>query len=224
MSGTAIASVFALGPRITAQVLGLPFAQYRCGNIGPVIQTNNLIATLPAWITADAKLSAATAFAYGKPSGYAAIDPALTLVGDYLVGSITVSGPSETFFIASQDIPAPIQVIRCNHTLIVSRMQSTITPGGSGQYGGDVTADATVIATGWPGSLLSTGSKTTPNAMALPSDAKLGTFTILLPGNIPGPLFANDTITDEMGNRYVLSAAEISPLGWRLTADQWKQG
>lgn len=224
MSGSAIASVFALGPRITAQVLGLPFQQYRCGDTGPVIESGNLIATLPAWITADPKLMAATAFAYGKPSGYAAVDPALTLAGDYLVGSLTVGGPIDTFFIASQDIPAPIQVTRCTHTITVSRMPSDVTAGFSRNYGGAVIADATTIISGWPASILNMGSKGAPNAMQLPNDSKMGTMNILLPASVPVPIFANDLVTDDLGNGYALSAAELSPLGWRLTADMWKQG
>lgn len=224
-SGTQIASVFAIGPTIAAQVLGLPFSQYRCSGSGPVVTAGNLIGTPPAWITADAKLMGATPFVYGKPVGFAAINPAMTMPGDYLVGSITVGGPTETFFISSQDIPAPIQVVRCNSVINIARAADTLVAGSSGVYSGTAVESAAPFMTGWPAAVLqmSSGSKMGGTGMQLPTDGGLPAQTVFLPGTCPEIRF-NDIITDQDDVRYAVSNAELTPLGWRLTVMQWPAG
>lgn len=225
MSGAALAGVFALGPTIVAQVLGLPFSQYRCTGVGPVISSSNLLATLPAWITADKTLMGAAPFVYGKPVGFAGVNPALTLPGDCLVGSLTVGGPSETFFISSQDIPAPIQVVRCNAVVSIARASDALVAGSSGTYSGTAVESATPFATGWPASVLqmSSGSKMDGAGMQLPTDGKLPGQNILMPGTCPEIRF-NDILTDQNGVRYSISEAELTQLGWRLTANEWPSG
>ena len=218
MSGTALASVFPIGPRITAQVLGLPFAQYRPTSATvAVVSPVNLLATINAWITADPKLMGGKPFAYGKPVGFAGVDPALTQVGDYLVGSITVGGPVETFFIASQDIPQPIQVVRCNRVVTVSR------PGGQnpgpGYYGGDLTATETPLGVGWPAAITDKGRRQS-GEVKLPGDMDLPWVEILLPASFPVQIESMDVLLDDQAQpvRYLVSAVEQTPLGWRLMA------
>ena len=60
---------------------------------------------------------ASAPFAYGKPVGYAGVDPAVTQPGRLPGGQPDGGRRAETFFIASQDIPAPIQVVLCNQVL-----------------------------------------------------------------------------------------------------------
>lgn len=218
MSGAAIASVFALGPRVTAQVLGLPFAQYRPSGAGAALASANLLGTVPAWITADPKLMAARPFNYAKPAGYAAVDPAIVAVGDYLVGSLTVGGEQETFFVASADIPAPIMVIRCNRVLTVTR------PGGpapgADYYGGDTTATETPLITAWPASVLQ-GTKGERGDLTLPGDVRNPWGAILLPPSVPVQLRFADVALDDQPQpvRYVLSNVEQTAIGLRITAN-----
>ena len=217
MSGSAIAPVFALGPRITAQVLGLPMTLYRCNGVGPVIASVNVHATLPAWVTADPQLMASKPLTYKTPLAYAAVDPALTLPGDYLVGAVTLGGATETFFIASQDVPAPIQVVRCNRALTVSR------PGagapGPNYYGGDLTASETLLLTAWPAAVADKGRRQAGET-ALPGDMDLPWCEIFLPPTIPVQIRPSDVMLDDQVQpvRYVVSGVEQTPFGWRLLA------
>jgi hypothetical protein len=215
--GTTLAAVWSLGPRITANVMGLPFAQYRPSGAGAAIAGGNLVATIPAWITADANLQSAKPFAFGKPVGFAAVDPALTQVGDYLVGSLTVGGPTETFFIASQDIPAPIQVIRCNQVLTIGRPGDAL-PGPT-YYSGVTSQTLSLLLPSWPAAVIQ-GTKGESGEVKLPGDTRMPFAAIMLPA-IPGV----ELLTGDVANTaettvrwYTLASVEITPLGYRMTA------
>lgn len=231
MSGTAIAAVWPLAPQIVAQVLGLPFEQYRPIGTGAAIAAGNLLATIPAWITADPALMASKPFAWGKPVGFAAVDPAQTQVGDYLVGSLTLAASAllgqmvlgqghldggVTFFIASQDIPAPIQVVYCNQVVSITRPDDE-TPG-PGAYGGAKRTDGAPIITSWPASVLQ-GKNPVTGELRNPGDTKLARVEILLPIGCP-ELRMGDVVQDAEAEPaiYTISAAELSPLGWRCEA------
>jgi hypothetical protein len=215
-TGTLIAGVWPLGPRIVAQVLGLPFTQYRPRSTGAVVSGQNWMGSISAWITADADLMAAKPFAYGKPVGFAAVDPSVTQVGDYLIGSLTLAGSADTFFIASQDIPAPIQVVLCNQVLTITRPIDE-TPG-PGAYGGAKRTSGAPVVTSWPGSVMQ-GKNPAPGELRDPGDTKLPWVAILLPAGVP-ELRMGDVIRDAQAepNIYTVADAELTPLGWRLSA------
>ena len=205
-----ILPLFQIGPRITGEVLGSPYSQYRpAGANNP---TGSPLATIPAWITADAAGKGLKANSYGKPVWYSMHDPAVTQVGDYLIG------PLGTFFIASQDVPMPIQVVECNRTLSLSR------PGGAapgaGYYGGETAAALSPLAATWPASVLQ-GTKGEKGEVALPGDTRLSWVVILLPA-IPGvQILMGDVLTsaDTTPQYYTVSSTELTSLGWRLTAE-----
>lgn len=216
-TGTAIASTFLLGPQIAAQVLGLPFQHYRPGtNVGLApVEVWNRLPDLPAWITADDKLMGSKAFAYAKPVGYAALDPTQTRAGDYLVGSLVPGGPVETFFIASQDVPEPIQVVRCNRVASIARPSSG--EPGPKYYGGNRSSFGDLLLTEWPCSLLqgTKGEKSTDN---LPGDTRSPWMTVLLPVTLGVTIRTADVMIDDLDSRYIISSVELTVLGWRLTA------
>ena len=221
MSGNSLASVWQIAPRIAAQVLGLPFAQYRPAGTGVALASGNQVGTVPVWITADSTLMAAKAFEYGKPEGYAAVDPALTQVGDYLVGSIVLGAPAQTFFIAAQDIPGPIKVVRCNQVISVRRPIIAALPGLNPNYGGDTLPDQPDVITSWPASVLVT-LRAVRGPIELPGDTGLGRWVIILPV-IPGVEIRTSDIVvlgDADKSRGVVNAAEITVQGWRLAVEQ----
>ena len=212
MTGVALASVWNLGGQICGSVLGLPFAQYRPTSVTAPIGTP-LSTTLPCWITPDADGMAKKAADYKKPIWYLLADPTQTQVGDYLIGAIVYGGPSMTFFIASQDVPDPVQIVRCNRVLSFSRPGDPAT--GSGYYGGDAAGAETVLATGWPASVLNTGRRD-PGELKLPGDTTLPQSEILIPGLLGTLLKTGDRIVDDLGTSYTITAREQTSLGWRL--------
>jgi hypothetical protein len=130
-------------------------------------------------------------------------DAAYTLPGDYLVG------PAGTFFVASQMPLLPVQCIKTNRIVTVSRPAPPVLGG----YSGMVDGAADLELTAWPGSVLALTTRVSGN---LP-ETRFGNWSIMLPGLPAGPRAA-DIVTDDMGRHFVIGAAEQSEVGWRLTA------
>jgi hypothetical protein len=210
MSG--FAGIWAIGPTVVGDVLGTPFAQYR-----PTSAVNPIgapIAKIPVWVTGDAKLMAVKAFDRKKPDEvYAGLDPDLTQVGDYLVGSVSAGAP-ETFFVASQDVPMPIRLVYCNSTLTI--YQPNEQAPGPGYYGGNVGGLGAVKLTAWPVSIV-LGTKGEAGATKLPGDVRSPWYNVMLPA-FPGvDILTFDIAEDQNGVRYIISATELTTFGWRLT-------
>ena len=140
-------------------------------------------------------------------------DRTLTAVGDYL------TGPQGTFFIIAQQPHAPTAAVECDRVLTFKRPG----PGASGSafYGGDTLADETTLFTAWPGSVQK-GAKGDRGNTALPQDTRMPWVDILMPV-IPGvQIVTGDVAYDDQAlqRRYIISTAELTDLGWRLTAQQ----
>jgi hypothetical protein len=210
VSGSQFQTVFELAPQIAGSILGSPYQQFRPSSATNPLASGNLLSTLSAWITADEKGRGTKAATYAKPVWFGMFDPTITQVGDYLVG------PLGTFFIASQNVPQPMQVVLCNHAVTISQPATEGSFGASTEYGGDIVGTETILATAWPCSMLQ-GTKGEQGTSRLPGDVKQPWSIILLPP-IPGVNLRNDLIaTDETGQRHVLSSTELSALGWRIT-------
>lgn len=210
MSGSQFEAVFNIGPTICGSILGSPYKQYRPSGANNPLGPDNLLATISGWITADKAGKGNTAANYAKPVWFGMFDPTQTQVGDYLVG------PLGTFFIASQNVPQPFQVVLCNH--LVSITQPAIqTSFGAQPYGGDIVGTEIPLAAEWPCSMLQ-GTKGEQGTSRLPGDVKQPWDIILLPP-IPGVNLRNNFIaTDETSQRHIMSSTELSALGWRITA------
>jgi hypothetical protein len=209
-------SIWQIAPRQVAAVLGVPFAQYRPAGAGAVLTTGNLQGTVPVWITADDKLMAAKALPEKTSRAFAAFDPAVVRVADYLVGAMWAGGQTDTWFVQSMDLPAPISVVRCNRVLTFSRPGSP--PPGASFYGGDNTATEAVLLTAWPASVMQ-GTKGQTAATNLPGDDRLPWVNILMP-TLPVQIRAGDFALDDQAQpmRYEISGAVETPMGWQITA------
>jgi hypothetical protein len=150
---------------------------------------------------------------YGKPTWYAVMDGSQTQVGDYLIGD------TGKFFVAAQQPLLPILVVECNRTINVSRPHTQTQFGAVTDYEGTTAANETPLMTGWPASVLQ-GTKGEKGGVALPGDVRDAWWAILLP-QAPGVVLrSGDIITDDLSRRYIISSAELTDLGWRLTAQQ----
>ncbi|MFL9904212.1 hypothetical protein PQR71_39845 [Paraburkholderia fungorum] len=149
---------------------------------------------------------------YGKPLWYALVDGMQTMVGDYLIND------DKTYFIAAMQQTLPILAVDCNRTINALRPQQ-LTGTGTVGYGGDTVANETLLMSGWPASILQ-GTKGEKGDTDLPGDVRNPWWAILFP-QWPGiALRTGDIITDDLTRRYVVSSAELTDLGWRLTAIQ----
>lgn len=195
------------GYKKAAQHIGFPFVQYRpAAALTPLAAS---LQTLPAsFAPTDTYLKAAP---YGKPVVQCLVDGTQTRVGDYLVGA------EATYFISSMQPLLPIMAVKCNRTVSVFRPAGTTSSVGAQPYGGNTAAGETAIMTGWPCSILQ-GSKGEKSDVNLPGDARSPWWTILMPHFAGVQIESYDAITDDLDNRYIISSAELTDMGWRITA------
>lgn len=150
---------------------------------------------------------------YGKATWYGLFDGRLTRVGDYLV----VAGDG-TYFIAAQQQALPILCVSCNAVADFKRPQQQAGVGALG-YGGNTKANETALMTQWPCSILQGGRGEKMDAV-LPGDVKTAQWSVLVPKFGDVILRSGDVITDNAGRRFTIGGAELTDLGWRLTAQE----
>ena len=86
-------------------------------------------------------------------------------------------------------------------------------------YGGITAANTTPLMTNWPASIMASSGGTRPSA-SLPSDNLVPYWTVLLPSCQGVVLRPADLMSDDLGRNAVVTAAELTTLGWRTTVKQ----
>lgn len=211
MDGTTLNSKVMAGYAKAAQKIGTTYQHYRPSSANTPIAAGNRLADMPVSLNAtDPTYSRPNV--YGKAAWYAVADASLLQVGDYLVGA------AGAVFVAALQQLLPLYVVGCNRTINVYRPQQQAGVGALG-YGGDTMATETALMTAWPASVLQ-GSKGERGGVNLPGDTRDPWWQILLPAWPGVVLRSADIITDDLNRRYVISSAELTDLGWRLTAMQ----
>lgn len=170
----------------------------------------------------DSKFSAKLAAEYGKPEYFVAYNRTGPKVGDYF------SNGTDTYFIIDQKVETPSKCVLCNATASFYRPgaaapiegNSTDPAADYSDYVSSNTAnagDGLPLGMNWPISLL-TGSRGEKDVTNLPLSGRQPWVNVLCPA-IPGVrLVSDDQFIDDVGNRYQISAAELTPLGYRITA------
>lgn len=195
-----------------ASRIGYTTDVYRPVSAANPLAYGNKIASIPVSFNAE-DMTYSRPNKYAKPTWYALLDGTLVKVGDYLQNN-----NDGTFFIAAMQQALPVLVVSTNRTINVLRaMQQTAT--GAVGYNGDTVATETALMTAWPASVL-IGTKGEKNAVGLPGDSRQPWWAILLPAVASVVIRPYDIITDELSRRYIVSSAELTGLGWRLTAEQ----
>ncbi|MCX2905206.1 hypothetical protein ORG41_04360 [[Curtobacterium] plantarum] len=131
-------------------------------------------------------------------------------------GDILVSTEG-TFYVAAMPLLQPILCVRAERLVSVRRTAQAGSDSGLQNYGGTTDACETLIMASWPASiLLSRGGEHSP--LKLPGETRSAWHNILMPAFRGLSLHAGDFVTDEAGQRYVVSGTELTDMGWRLTA------
>jgi len=147
-------------------------------------------------------------------------DAAYTRPGDYIVRAESRPGLGDggVWFICGQQALSPPLCARANRVVGFTRVPTAVDAGVT-SYGGVTTQPRVTLISGWPASMLDAGSGGKYQA-DLPTDTLLGDWVVLLPA-IPGQLLQEgDRMTDDLGRSGVVSAAELTELGWRMNVKQ----
>ncbi|MBV8656617.1 MAG: hypothetical protein JO142_02220 [Burkholderiales bacterium] len=188
--------------------------QYRPASaLSTAIAPVNLINALPASFNAE-DMAYSRARNYAKATWYALVDGTQVQPGDYLVRP-----DGRPFFIAAMQPTLPILAVECNRIVNIYRPQQLTGVGAVG-YGGETAENDVTLVYQFPASLLM-GTKGEKNLVNLPGDVRSPWWLVLLP-NLPGNVYIrnDDVMTDDNGRRYVISLAEQTELGWRISATE----
>jgi hypothetical protein len=204
-----------LGYGIAAQYLGATYNQFR--PVDPLNPLANQIGIVQAAFDIDAKFSGARPAKPGLALYYAMADFSVVQQGDYLMRAET-AGCTDLYFFAGSEPAKPPQCVRCNRllTLIRPGMQA-----GAGEvgYGGDNAGHDTALLGGWPANV-DQGTKGNNGPVNLPEDTRMGWIKAMLPVLPAGIVIqSSDVLTDDLDRRFVVSSAELSWTGWRVTAE-----
>ncbi|VVQ19939.1 hypothetical protein [Pseudomonas fluorescens] len=210
MDGTKLQSKIYIGYGKAAKRIGFDYQQFRATSSSYPLSTTAL-QTLPVSFTTNFKYSAPNK--YGKADWLGLFDAREFAVGDYLVGR------QGTFFVAAMQDTLPIYCVQTNRVVSVLRV-SQDAPVGLGSWAGDKRATTEVaFMQGWPASIIQ-GTKGETNEAKLPGDVKTPWWAILMPA-WPGLILrTSDIIRDDLDRKYVISSAELTDMGWRITAMQ----
>ena len=149
---------------------------------------------------------------YGDALAHGIFDYAYTCPGDYLVQGDCI------WFVAAQGRLLPALCVRTNRVISFTRAEAP-TATGTNSYGGVTAATVARLLTRWPASVIGSSGSGQPSA-DLPSDSSIPYWTVLLPA-VPGVvLLPADLMSDDLGRAAIISAAELTALGWRLTVKQ----
>lgn len=198
---------YAMG--VAAHHMGGQTVVYRpSGCMNPLSEVNRLLKLDAAFQPARGGMSVAAS--YGDVEWHGIFDASHTRCSDILVGEDRI------FFIAAQEPLLPVLCIRTNRRIAIGRPEIK-SGAGIGTYGGYVSSATSTMAVDWPASITGIGAGGQSGA-GLPMDQGTQAMTILLP-TIPNlELAPGDIIADDLGRTLVVTTAEPSALGWRLSA------
>lgn len=191
--------------------LGSSYDQYRpTVGINPT-SSRYLIGSLPALFDASISLGFNAPSKYANPLFAAIVNPTSVQPRDYLIGA------EGTFFVASTEPLKPILCVQCNRIGTIYRPKPLAA--GPGFYSGDNASARAELLTAIPLSELQGTKGERAAAEQLPSDSRMQWSELLLPA-FPGVVLRQaDRMTDDLGRNFVISAVELTDLGWRLTAE-----
>jgi hypothetical protein len=209
MDGLKLQDKIHIGYGKAAKRIGFDYQQFRATSAYNPL-TSTALQTLSASFTTNFKYSAPNK--YGQATWLGLFDGRSFEPGDFLVGH------QGTFFIAAMQDTLPIYCVQTNRVVSVLRvgMDAGV---GLGGWASDTPANEAILMQGWPASVLQ-GTKGESNPTNLPGDVRTPWWLILMPAWPGVVLRTSDIVRDELGRKYVISSAELTDMGWRITAMQ----
>lgn len=204
------------GLNITARHIGRNSDVYRpAGPADPLSPVQRILRIHAAFSAPDGKFIRPNG--YGNPIWHGIFDSAYTRPGDFLVQD------ADVWFIAAQQKLLPTLCVQTNRVVSVVRPAAPSSTG-LNAYGGISLETVTPVITNYPASVLGASGAGQP-AASLPTDTSVGIWTVLLPAvsvqdGSPIILRPADLMIDDLGRTAVISGAELTDLGWRLTVKQ----
>ena len=209
MDQTHIQAHISKGLAKAASIIGTGLTQYRPVTTMDPILAGSAIGTVMCAVDVNATFTFASPVPPEHPFTFLLADPGLLQAGDYLVGT-------DTYFVSRIEPLQPAWCVLCNMTLdILDTAQSS--SAGSNSYGGVTSANNTLLARGWPMSMLAK-TRGEQDVTKLPSDTRSAFFELFMP-SIPGlTLGLGLCLRDLNAQIYVVMSFETTAYGCKLIA------
>jgi hypothetical protein len=208
MDGVRLADRLAYGAGCAARRVGFLHDAYRPdGPEAPCDPARRFLRLAVAFVLPGGSVTAPSGFAV--PFRQAWADWSYLRAGDYL------AGPEGTVFVAAIEPPKPMLVVMTNTVVSLARPAA---PGlaGLNQYGAVLPGTQTTLISGFPASLLVGGGEDRTR-VGLPDDTKVPGFCALLPVVADVAPHVADILTNDRGERFVVTAVEQVASVWRLS-------
>ncbi len=149
---------------------------------------------------------------FGVPFRQAWADWSYLSVGDYL------AGPEGVVFVAAIEPPKPMAVVMTNDVVSLARPAAPTLPGVN-PYGAVLPATQQTLLTGFPASLLASGTGDRTKA-GLPDDTRVPGYVAILP-TVPGVQpRVSDILLNQRQERFSVTGLEAIGAIWRLSLIQ----
>lgn len=218
MDGAAIQQKVYAGYAKAAAIIGTSFDQYRPAGADSPLAAGNKVASILAALDSSPSYGFHKPNEYGDATWYALINASAIQAGDYITNG------TGTYFVAAKQPLLPVLMVECTQTIRVVRQQLQAAVGAVGYGGLQTAAEVPVIgstdpATHWPASIL-LGGGGGGQGLGLPGGVMPAGRRILLPPSVPVTLLAGDLVYDDLGRRFIITAPELTELGWRINATE----
>lgn len=211
MDGVRLADRLSYGAGCAARRIGFLHDAYRPdGPTEPVELAKRFMRLAVAFVAPGGGVNAPTGF--GVPYRQAWADWSYLQVGDYL------AGPEGCAFVATIEPPRPMLVVMTNSMLDLSRPAAAVFPGAN-PYGAPSPTTQTKLISRFPASLLVSGMGDRTRA-GLPDDTRVPGFVAMLPALPCVQPRVADLVTNERGERFIVTAIELVGGVWRLSLIQ----
>jgi hypothetical protein len=209
MNGQKLQDQLYLGLGMTARHIGQLTDAYRpSGPFHPLDRKNRFLRLPANFISSGGKYSRSNG--YGDALWHGVFDASYTRPGDYLMMA------TAAFFVASQAPLLPILCVKTNRTISITRPNNQIGIA-TNSYGGYTSGSSTSLMDRWPASVLSQ-NKSGRSTTNLPTDQTTPYWSVLMPSFAGVVLSPGDMITDDLRRTAIISASELTDLGWRISA------
>ncbi|MFB4358582.1 hypothetical protein RBJ15_07925 [Pantoea sp. BS_4] len=148
---------------------------------------------------------------FGEAARIGIFDTAGVEVGDVLVSS------EGTYYVAAMPLLQPVLCVKAERMISLRRTGYNGHRTGIQDYSGITAANEKLIMSDWPASILLTRMGA-HSPLKIPGETSSAWHTILMPAFRGIAVHSGDFITDDTGQRYVLTGTELTDKGWRLTA------
>ena len=209
MNGQKLEDRLHLGLGVCARHIGRSADAFRPSGASDPLAPQNRFLRLPA-VFVSAKGNADRTNVYGEALWHGIFDASYTRAGDYLVMA------TGSYFVVSQEPLLPILCAKSNRIISVARPNMQ-TAAASNPYGGFRSSNSMTLIAEWPAVVLGEG-RSSASTVGLPTDQASPNWNVLLPaiGNLL--LSPGDLITDDLNRSAIITASELTTLGWRISA------